>query len=202
MESLLTLIIALGGIATGIGAIWAALAARRQAQITDENLHEHNERARLNLAVDLHFRYSDPFDSPLFLSRRRAAARHLLDHLRDVLADLERERGIEPPTQGWLRHIMEDEAVADEDEVVSGGEPPPRGNDGIRRRSAKWPTSRERTLPRRCSIEPGRRGTPPPATKRGQPWSPRTRRPEGPPVRRFCRPRCRRAEPRPRRRAA
>jgi hypothetical protein len=34
MDQILTLIIALGGIATGIGAIWAALAARRQAQIT------------------------------------------------------------------------------------------------------------------------------------------------------------------------
>ena len=29
MESILTLVIALGGIATGIGAIWTALVARR-----------------------------------------------------------------------------------------------------------------------------------------------------------------------------
>ncbi len=78
MDTFLTLVIALCGIATGIGAIWAALAARRQAQITDENLHEHNERARLNLALDPLFRYSNRFESPLFLSRRRAAARYLL----------------------------------------------------------------------------------------------------------------------------
>ena len=35
MDTFLTLVIALGGIATGIGAIWAALAARRQAQISE-----------------------------------------------------------------------------------------------------------------------------------------------------------------------
>ena len=47
METLLTLIIALGGIATGIGTIWAALAARgqaqigeRQAQLTERSLAE------------------------------------------------------------------------------------------------------------------------------------------------------------------
>ena len=38
MEPLLTLVIALGGIATGIGAIWAALVARRQAQVTQRSL--------------------------------------------------------------------------------------------------------------------------------------------------------------------
>jgi hypothetical protein len=35
MESFLTLVIAVGGIATGIGAIWAALADRRQGQISE-----------------------------------------------------------------------------------------------------------------------------------------------------------------------
>ena len=35
MDTFLTLVIALGGIATGIGAIWAALVARRQAQVTE-----------------------------------------------------------------------------------------------------------------------------------------------------------------------
>src|SRR5215207_4911227 len=38
VDTLLTLVIALGGIATGIGAIWAALAARRQAQVTERSL--------------------------------------------------------------------------------------------------------------------------------------------------------------------
>ena len=35
MESIFTLVIALGGIATGIGAIWTALVARRQALVTE-----------------------------------------------------------------------------------------------------------------------------------------------------------------------
>jgi hypothetical protein len=88
VDTFLTLIIALGGISTGIGAIWAALAARRQAQLTEQSLAqterslaEQNERARLNLTVDLLFRYSDCFESQLFLSRRRAAAKYLLDNV-------------------------------------------------------------------------------------------------------------------------
>jgi hypothetical protein len=40
MDTLLTLVLALGGIATGIGAIWTALAARRQAQLTERSLTE------------------------------------------------------------------------------------------------------------------------------------------------------------------
>ena len=70
MNTVLTLVIALGGITTGIGAIWAAMLARRQAQITqrslaqtERSLAEQNERARLNLTVDLLFRYSDRFES-------------------------------------------------------------------------------------------------------------------------------------------
>jgi hypothetical protein len=43
VEALLTLVIALGGIATGIGAIWAALVARRQAQFTERSLAEQRE---------------------------------------------------------------------------------------------------------------------------------------------------------------
>jgi hypothetical protein len=38
VESLLTLTIAVGGIATGIGAIWAAMVARHQAQFTERRL--------------------------------------------------------------------------------------------------------------------------------------------------------------------
>ena len=182
MDTFLTLVIALGGIATGIGAIWTAMLTRRY-------LGEQNERARLNMAVDLLFRYSDRRNSPFFLSRRRAAGKYLLDnvfvddgivevtslnragwdvcgffedlghlqriealpaetvwnsfgsvartywflckpaveklreetevhalyeefeHLRGVLADLERERGIEPPTKEWIRSVIEDEAI-------------------------------------------------------------------------------------------
>src|SRR5215210_4870290 len=87
METFLTLVIALGGIATGIGAIWAALAARRQAQVSERqaqvserSLAEQNERSRLTLEYDLLTRMIDRFDSPHFLSRRRAAANYLLDN--------------------------------------------------------------------------------------------------------------------------
>jgi hypothetical protein len=85
MNTFLTLVIALGGIATGIGAIWAALAARRQAQVTERSLAlterslaEQNERSRLNLEVDLITRMGDRWEMPHFLSRRRAAAGYLL----------------------------------------------------------------------------------------------------------------------------
>src|ERR687885_1793707 len=74
MDTFLTLVIALGGITTGIGAIWTAMLTRRY-------LGEQNERARLNMAVDLLFRYSDRRNSPFFLSRRRAAGKYLLDNV-------------------------------------------------------------------------------------------------------------------------
>jgi hypothetical protein len=87
MEPLLTLVIAVGGIATGIGAIWAALVARRQAQVTERSLAqtertlaEQNERSRLNLEVDLLTKLGDRFESPHFLSRRRAAAKYLIEN--------------------------------------------------------------------------------------------------------------------------
>lgn len=209
MDTFLTLIIALGGISTGIGAIWAAMLARRQAQLTEQSLAqterslaEQNERARLNLSVDLLFRYSDRFESQLFLSRRRTAAKYLLDnvfmgedmvevehlnraawdvchffdelgqlqrleaipveavwntlgsvirtywplckpaienlrkewkaqapyegfeHLISVVAELEREKGIEPPTREFLREVMKREAVQGEEEAILGEEPP------------------------------------------------------------------------------
>ena len=202
METLLTLIIALGGIATGIGAIWTAALARRQLGEQRQFLREQNDRARLNLTVDLLFRYSDRFESQVFLSMRRAAARYFLDnvfvdddvveverlnraawdvcgffedlahlqriealpvdtvwntfgsvartywplcktaiqklreewkspalyeefeHLSRVVTDLERERGIKPPTKEFLRQVMEREAVAGEAEAIIGGEPP------------------------------------------------------------------------------
>ena len=80
MDTLLTLVIAIGGIATGVGAIWAAMLARRQARVTERSLTEQNERARLNLEFDLLIRMEDRFESPHFRSRRRAAARYLLDN--------------------------------------------------------------------------------------------------------------------------
>src|ERR671938_853876 len=105
MDTFLTLVIAVGGIATGIGAIWTALAARRQAQLTEQSLTEQrqslqeqtevarrqaqvteqtlteqNERARLNLEFDLLTKMADRFESSHFRGRRRAAARYLLDN--------------------------------------------------------------------------------------------------------------------------
>jgi hypothetical protein len=46
MDTFLTLIIALGGIATGIGAIWTAMLARRQLNEQRQFLEEQNETAR------------------------------------------------------------------------------------------------------------------------------------------------------------
>jgi hypothetical protein len=87
MEPLLTLVIALGGIATGIGAIWTAVVTRHLARATQESLaeqrqslREQNERARLNLEVDLLYRLEDRYDSQLFIGRRSAAARYYLDN--------------------------------------------------------------------------------------------------------------------------
>jgi hypothetical protein len=73
MEPLLTLVIALGGIATGIGAIWTAVVTRYLAQATKQSvaeqsqyLREQNERARINLEVDLMYRLEERFNSPRF----------------------------------------------------------------------------------------------------------------------------------------
>jgi hypothetical protein len=92
MDTLLTLVIAVGGIATGIGAIWTAVAARRQAQLTERSLTEHNERLRLNLEVDLLHRMQDRYDSQLFIGRRSAAARYFLDNafVDDNMVEVER----------------------------------------------------------------------------------------------------------------
>ena len=81
MDTLLTLIIALGGIATGIGAIWTAVLARRQLDEQRRFLGEQNERARLTLEFDLLTRLEDRFQSPGFLGWRRSAARHVVDTL-------------------------------------------------------------------------------------------------------------------------
>jgi hypothetical protein len=80
MESFLTLVIAVGSIATGIGAMWAALVARHQARVTERSLAEQNEQARLNLEYDLLTKLTDRFSSPRFLSRRGATAKYLLDN--------------------------------------------------------------------------------------------------------------------------
>jgi hypothetical protein len=98
VEPFLTLVIALGGIATGIGAIWTAVVARRQlneqrvflreqteiarrqVQVTEKSFADQNERARLNLEFDLLNRLEDRRQTPHFMGRRRAAAKYLLDN--------------------------------------------------------------------------------------------------------------------------
>src|SRR5215210_6760546 len=84
MESILTLIIALGGIATGVGAIWTSLVARRQALLTEQtlveqrrSLREQEERARLSFEMDMLFKLADRFESPAFLHGRRTAAEYV-----------------------------------------------------------------------------------------------------------------------------
>jgi hypothetical protein len=79
VETFLTLVIALGGIATGIGAMWTALLARRQLKEQRRFLEEQNDRARLTLEFDLLTRLENRFQSPSFLARRRSAARHIMD---------------------------------------------------------------------------------------------------------------------------
>jgi hypothetical protein len=78
LDTLLTLVIAIGGIATGIGAIWTAVLARRQLLEQRRFLEEQNDRARLTLEFDLITRLEERFQSPRFLARRRTAARHAI----------------------------------------------------------------------------------------------------------------------------
>jgi hypothetical protein len=80
METLLTLVIALGGIAAAVGAIWAAVAATRQARITERSLRERSERHRVSLALDLLMRLEDSFGGPRLLASRRMAAKHVIDN--------------------------------------------------------------------------------------------------------------------------
>ena len=101
MESFLTLVIAVGGIATGIGAIWAALADRRQGQISErqaqlteqslaqtdrslaeqvQSLREQNERSRRQWAApqnlaNLLMRYPNGFGFYYSRSYRAAIVR-------------------------------------------------------------------------------------------------------------------------------
>jgi hypothetical protein len=105
VDTFLTLVIALGGIATGIGAIWTAMLARRQARVTERSfaeqnelarrqaqvseqslaqtersLAEQNERSRLTLEYDLLTRAADRRETSYLLGMRREAARYLLDN--------------------------------------------------------------------------------------------------------------------------
>jgi hypothetical protein len=105
MESYLTFIIAIGGIATGVGAIWTAMLARRQlgeqrrllqedaiiarrqAELMEqsliqqrESLEGQNERARLNLEVDVMYKLWKQWESRTYQSYRRQGMQYVLDH--------------------------------------------------------------------------------------------------------------------------
>ena len=82
----LDLVIALGGIATGIGAIWTAVVTRNLARATErsvaeqsQSLREQNERDRINLEVYLKYRMEERFDSELFQNYRLKSLTHVKD---------------------------------------------------------------------------------------------------------------------------
>jgi len=87
METFLTLVIAVGGIATEIGAIWAAVATRRRAHVTERSLaeqgqifREQNERARISFEVDLMYKLQERFDSPRFHTYRKRSLTHVKEN--------------------------------------------------------------------------------------------------------------------------
>jgi hypothetical protein len=105
VEQYLTLAIAVGGIATGIGAIWTAIVgrrqltesrvflreqaaiARREAQLSEQNLaeqrqifQEQNERARINLEVDLMYKLWEQWESRTYQEHRRKSIKYVKQH--------------------------------------------------------------------------------------------------------------------------
>jgi hypothetical protein len=107
MELYLTLVIALGGIATGIGAICTATVARRQSnqqrqflqeqaataqrqtQLAEEglgeqrrSLEEQNERARLNLEADLMYKLRQQWTSRPYHDYRSKSLQYIKENLR------------------------------------------------------------------------------------------------------------------------
>lgn len=101
----LTVIIALGGIATGVGAIWAAVVARRQleaqaefveeqnafarrqTELTEQSviaqqqsLQQHDERDRIRLEVTVMSQLWEEWTSPTYVRYRRASFQYAADH--------------------------------------------------------------------------------------------------------------------------
>ena len=99
METLPTLVLVLGGIAAAVGAIWVAIAATRQARITERSLPRITERSlrkrsesqRISLARDLLIRLEDIFGGPRLLESRRRVAKHVIDNffVRDDILEIE-----------------------------------------------------------------------------------------------------------------
>src|SRR5829696_1026396 len=105
METYFTFVLAIGGIATGIGAIWTALVARRQlgeqrrlleedaaiarrqAQLMEEtliqqreSLQSQNERARVSLEVEVMYKLWKQWESRSFQNYRQQSTQYVLDH--------------------------------------------------------------------------------------------------------------------------
>jgi hypothetical protein len=105
METYFTFIIAIGGIATGVGAIWTAMLtrrqlgeqrrllqedaviARRQAELMEqsliqqrESLEGQNERARVSLEVDVMYRLWKQWVSPAFQNFRLQSSQYVQKH--------------------------------------------------------------------------------------------------------------------------
>ncbi|WP_430297241.1 hypothetical protein [Sinomonas sp. B1-1] len=102
---LLTVLIAVGGMATGVGAIWAAWVARRQLRAHAEFVEEQNvlmrrqteltaesvaaqlkslqlrdERERIRLEVSVMSQLWEEWTGPIFQRYRRASFQYFLDH--------------------------------------------------------------------------------------------------------------------------
>jgi len=87
MEPLLTLVIALGGIATDIGAIWTAVVTRHLARTTEQSvaeqsksLREQNERARVSLELDLTYKLAERWNSRLYRDYRTQSLKYVKEH--------------------------------------------------------------------------------------------------------------------------
>jgi hypothetical protein len=74
VDTLLTLVIAVGGIATGIGAIWTAMLARRQLDEQRRFLEEQNEiaRSQTQLTEQSLNEQREAFQEQTEISRRQA----------------------------------------------------------------------------------------------------------------------------------
>jgi cell division protein FtsL len=87
MEPLLTLVLALGGIATGVGVIWTAVVTRHLARATEQSvaeqsqiLREQKEHARLSLELDLTCKLAERWNSRLFQDLRIRSLVHVKEH--------------------------------------------------------------------------------------------------------------------------
>lgn len=114
MESLpLDLVIALGGIATGIGAIWTAVVTRNLARATErsldeqsQSLREQNERARINLETDLMYKLVEQWNSRTYQEYRRKSLQFVKENFL-TNDDLQEVQHIDAATQQLFDYFDE-----------------------------------------------------------------------------------------------